>query len=89
MAGLGITGFAFGFALKDTLANVIAGVFIILYQPFKIGQYIQIPVTSSLINQGNVIKINLRYTTLESEKEFVLIPNSMLFTNAITIIKHK
>jgi small-conductance mechanosensitive channel len=60
-----------------------------LYQPFKIGQYIQIPVTSSLINQGNVIKINLRYTTLESEKEFVLIPNSMLFTNAITIIKHK
>jgi small-conductance mechanosensitive channel len=89
IAGLGITGFAFGFALKDTLANVIAGVFIILYQPFKIGQYIQVPVTSSLINKGNVIKINLRYTTLESEKEFVLIPNSILFTNAITILKNK
>ncbi|NBP02190.1 MAG: mechanosensitive ion channel [Proteobacteria bacterium] len=89
IAGLGITGFAFGFALKDALANVVAGVFILLYQPFKIGQHIQVLVSTSIFNEGTVKKIDLRYTTLESEKEFILIPNAILFTNAITIRKCK
>ncbi len=36
LAGLGLHRFALGFALKDLLANTIAGIFILLYRPFKI-----------------------------------------------------
>ena len=42
VAGLGLTGFALGFALKDTISNLISGVLILLYKPFKIGDRIKI-----------------------------------------------
>ncbi len=37
VAGLGLTGFALGFALKDTISNLLSGVLILLYRPFVIG----------------------------------------------------
>ena len=36
VAGLGLTGFALGFALKDSIANLLAGVMILLYRPFDV-----------------------------------------------------
>ena len=42
VAGLGLTGFALGFALKDTISNLLAGVLILLYRPFGIGNRIKI-----------------------------------------------
>lgn len=35
IAGLGLGGFALGFALRDALSNLLAGVLIIVYHPFK------------------------------------------------------
>ena len=37
VAGLGLTGFALGFAFRDALSNVLAGVMILLYHPFHRG----------------------------------------------------
>ncbi len=37
VAGLGLTGFALGFALKDTISNLLSGVLILLYRPFVKG----------------------------------------------------
>src|ERR1700704_777514 len=34
VAGLGLTGFALGFALKDALSNILAGTLILIYRPF-------------------------------------------------------
>lgn len=87
LAGLGLTGFALGFALKDLLANTIAGIFILLYRPFKIGQKIKIQSSSKSIDQGIVTTIDLRYTTLENDEETILIPNSVIFTNSISLLK--
>lgn len=87
LAGLGLTGFALGFALKDLLSNTIAGVFILLYRPFKIGQEVKIQVSKSCYDQGIVKNIDLRYTTLESDNEVTLVPNSVIFTNSISLIK--
>ena len=42
VAGLGLTGFALGFALRDTISNLLAGVLILLYSPFEIGNRINI-----------------------------------------------
>ena len=41
IAGLGLTGFALGFALKDIVSNLIAGVLIILYKPFDEGDTVK------------------------------------------------
>lgn len=87
VAGLGLTGFAAGFALKDALANMIAGTFILLYQPFKAGQYIRIVSSKSVVDEGTVKKVDLRYTTLDTDEQITLVPNSILFTTTISIVK--
>ena len=82
VAGLGLTGFALGFALKDTISNLLSGVLILLYRPFEIGNRIKISGY-----EGIVISVNLRYTELDSEGNKILIPNSKLFTDPITVFQ--
>lgn len=81
VAGLGLTGFALGFALKDTISNLLSGVLILLYRPFKIGDSIKIAGY-----QGEVVRVDLRYTELSSEANKILIPNSKLFTDPIKVL---
>jgi small-conductance mechanosensitive channel len=80
VAGLGLTGFALGFALKDIISNVLAGILVIIYKPFTPGDQITI---SSF--QGVVAKTNLRYTTLEAEGKTIHVPNSLVFSNAVVV----
>ncbi len=80
VAGLGLTGFALGFAFRDILSNLLAGVLILLYHPFRRGD--RISVSGS---EGHVVQIDLRYTTLRCNDNVILIPNSNLFTNVITV----
>jgi small-conductance mechanosensitive channel len=80
VAGLGLTGFALGFALKDVLSNFIAGVLILLYRPFSVNDSITVAGY-----EGAVTEIDLRYTTLRKEDQKILIPNSVLFTNTIAV----
>lgn len=84
VAGLGLTGFAVGFALKDTISNLLSGVLILLYRPFQVGDIIKIS-----DNEGKVVSIDLRYTKLESEDVNILIPNSKLFTDPVTVLQKK
>ncbi|MFP6574577.1 MAG: mechanosensitive ion channel domain-containing protein [Pirellulaceae bacterium] len=80
ITGLGLTGFAFGFAFKDIISNVLAGVLIIIYKPFQVGDQIKIKAYA-----GNVISIDLRYTVLNTDGDMVYVPNSLLFTDAIIV----
>ena len=82
VAGLGLTGFALGFAFRDVLSNVLAGFLILLYRPFVRGDWINV---TGL--EGTVLQIDLRYTTLDSADKKILIPNANLFTNPIVIGK--
>lgn len=84
VAGLGLTGFALGFALRDVLSNSIAGILILLYRPFNLNDYITVAG-----QEGVVTEIDLRYTTLERDDQKLLIPNSVLFTNSIGLIESK
>ncbi len=81
VAGLGLTGFALGFALKDTISNLLSGILILLYKPFEIGNHIKISGY-----EGVVVAIDLRYTELSSQGSRILIPNSKLFTDPITVL---
>ena len=80
IASLGLTGFAIGFALKDILSNIASGVLLLLYRPFSVGDKINV-----FGVEGEVINIDMRYTTLKSEGKINLIPNSKLLTEKITI----
>lgn len=80
VAGLGLTGFALGFALKDIISNALSGMLVIWYKPFKNGD--QIAVTAL---EGTVTDVNLRYTVLHAEGKRIFVPNSSLMTNPITV----
>jgi len=81
IAGLGLTGFALGFALRDAVSNLIAGVLILLYRPFGYGDKITVGG-----NSGTVVAINFRYTVLDPQgPAVILVPNSTMFSNSVTV----
>src|SRR5262245_47862167 len=82
VAGLGLTGFALGFALKDIVSNALSGILVLVYRPFRVLDTISV---TGL--EGIVAEINLRYTVLEAEGKKILIPNSTLFTNPVTVVR--
>ena len=84
VAGLGLTGFALGFAFKDTISNLLSGVLILLYRPFNIGDKIKVAGY-----KGKVISVDLRYTKLDSKDGTVLIPNSKCFTDPVVVFGMK
>lgn len=80
VASLGLTGFALSFAMKDSLSNMVSGLMILFYQPFKMGDIIEVDGKS-----GQVKGINLRVTSLMSEGNTILIPNTIVFAKTVTI----
>lgn len=81
VASLGLSGLAVGLASKDAFSNLLAGIMVLLYQPIKIGDNIQVG-----RYKGIVTKMSLRYTHLKSEdKKEILIPNASFLTNNIVI----
>lgn len=79
IAILGAAGLAIGLSLQGSLANFAGGVLILLFEPFKIGDYIQ---TNS--HGGTVEKITIFSTTLITlENNNVIIPNGELSNKEI------
>ncbi|EHH2451454.1 mechanosensitive ion channel [Vibrio vulnificus] len=84
VASLGLTGFALGFALKDAISNLVAGIMLALYKPIKLGDTVEI--TGS---KGVVVDLNLRYITIKADGMTHLIPNSLLLNNKLSIVEEK
>jgi small conductance mechanosensitive channel len=87
VAGLGLTGFALGFALKDIISNLLAGMLLLAQKPFQRQDRISVQGFTPPL-EGVVSHIDLRYTTLELPDRKILIPNSNLFTNPIIVFHH-
>lgn len=82
LAGIGILGFALGFALQDMTANLVSGIALVVKDdyPFKVGDFIR-----SGDYQGDVIGIDLRSTSLKTlDGQHVIIPNKQIYENPIT-----
>ncbi|MDQ6709373.1 MAG: mechanosensitive ion channel [Candidatus Dormibacteraeota bacterium] len=78
--GFGFLALAFSLAFQDILKNFIAGIFLLLERPFRLGDEISVET-----HTGTVENIEMRTTTLRtSDGEQVLIPNSLLYTGTIT-----
>jgi len=82
---LGIGGVAIGFAFQNILQNFLAGILLLLSEPFQIGD--QINVTGL---EGKVEEIQARATVVTSpDGDKLVIPNATLFTNPVTVRRKK
>ena len=78
---LGVGSVAIGFAFRDILQNFLAGILLLLNQPFRIGDQI---ITDKL--EGTVEDIQTRATFIRTyDGRRVVVPNSDLFTNLVTV----
>ncbi|MBY6067337.1 mechanosensitive ion channel family protein [Leisingera aquaemixtae] len=80
VAAIGAAGLAIGLAMQGALSNVAAGVMIILFRPFKLGDFIEVN-----DEMGTVHEITLNNTVIASLSNLkVIIPNSEVWGNTIT-----
>lgn len=81
IAGLGIGSLAVGYAFKDILQNLLAGIFILYRQPFRIGDQIR-----SGDDEGTVEHIETRATKMRTyDGRRVVIPNYDVFTGKVIV----
>ena len=76
---IGGAGLAVALSLKDQLSNFAAGALIILFRPFKVGDYIKVNGF-----EGTVSEIKMVQTALSTpDNEEVILPNSVVMSNSI------
>ena len=79
LAILGAAGLAIGLALKDTLQNFAAGVMILFFKPFKVGDFIEYEGTKGTVKEIQIF--NSVLTTVDNKR--VIIPNGILQTSIV------
>jgi small conductance mechanosensitive channel len=78
---LGIGSVAIGFAFQNILQNFLAGILILMQEPFQIGDWINV---TGL--EGKVEDIQTRATVVATSKgQRIVIPNAVLFTNPVLV----
>jgi small conductance mechanosensitive channel len=78
---LGLSSVAIGFAFRDIFENFLAGILILSGRPFTIGDAV---LTNG--HEGVVEHISIRNTNIKTyDGQLVIIPNSMIFTNPMTV----
>jgi MscS family membrane protein len=81
IATLGIGGLAISLAAQDTLSNIISGIMLLMDQPFRIGDRIEI---QGLNTWGDVVDIGLRSTRIRTrDNRMVIVPNSSISKNQV------
>jgi small conductance mechanosensitive channel len=81
VALFGAAGLAIGLAFQGTLANFAAGVLILIFRPFNVGDRVK---SQDLV--GNVKEIQVLFTILETdENKRVVMPNSGIYSNIIFV----
>ncbi|MFC2037536.1 mechanosensitive ion channel family protein [Chloroflexota bacterium] len=81
MTALGLGGLALSLAAQDTIADAIAGFIILVDQPFRIGDRIEI---QEVDTWGDVVEIGLRTTRIRTrDNRMVIVPNSIIGTNQV------
>ncbi|MCU0447099.1 MAG: mechanosensitive ion channel family protein [Microscillaceae bacterium] len=88
-AGAGILAAIVGFASQAALSNIISGMFIVIFKPFRVGDFIKI----NNDTLGTVEDITLRHVIINGpENRRIVIPNSIISTQTIinsTLVEEK
>ena len=86
LAGAGIFGVALGFAAKETLADVLSGIFLIADRPVRVGDRVKIEsIGRHWGSWGDVVDIGLRRTRIRNTDGVIVnYPNSLLSNSVIS-----
>jgi len=79
LAGLGVAGFIVGFALQDTLGNFAAGMMILVYRPYDVGDFVEAAGVSGLVKSMSIVST----TILTVDNQTLIIPNSKIWGDVI------
>lgn len=80
VAAIGAAAFAIGLALQGTLGNVAAGVMLVFFRPYSLGDFVEVGGVS-----GTVADINLFTTELNTpDNKTIIVPNGQAWGNVIT-----
>lgn len=79
LAGLGVVGFIIGFALQDSLSNFAAGMMILIYRPFDVGDLIDAGGISGKVSHMSLVNT----TILTLDNQTILIPNNKIWGDVI------
>jgi small-conductance mechanosensitive channel len=74
LAGAGIAGLAIGYAAKDSLSNFTSSIFIAVFQPFRVGDFVDFKG-----DYGQVEDLTLRHTIIRTwDSRRIIVPNSTM-----------
>lgn len=82
LAAIGAIGFIMGFALQGTLSNFAAGILILIYRPYDVGDLVEVGGTLGKVDAMTIVSTTLR--KLDNQK--VVVPNNMIWGDIITNI---
>ena len=83
LAGASIASIVLGLAAQNTLGNLIAGMTLLLYRPFQVGDRLQVTAPTGL-ETGVVAVITLGYTILRTgDNRSIVVPNSLMANQVI------
>lgn len=80
IAVLGAASLAIGLALQGSLANFAAGVLLIIFRPFKVGDYVECAGTAGTVDEMQIFTTQLK----SPDNKKIIIPNSKLLGDIIT-----
>ncbi len=80
VAVIGAAGLAIGLALHGSLANFAAGVLIIIFRPYKVGDYIEAGGTAGTVESVQVFSTVLR----SADNKVIIVPNGQIMSGTIT-----
>lgn len=82
LAGFGVVSVVLALAAQNTLGNIIAGIAILLYRPFKVGDTVQLQTLNS-VETGALETLGLGYTIVRTfDNRRVVVPNSLMAAQA-------
>ncbi|MDZ7645050.1 MAG: mechanosensitive ion channel [Woeseiaceae bacterium] len=80
IAVLGAAGLAIGLAMQGSLSNFAAGVLIVMFRPYRVGDWVEVAGVS-----GSVESVQIFTTTLKTaDNKTIIVPNSSITSNIIT-----
>jgi small-conductance mechanosensitive channel len=80
LTGAGILAAAVGFGSQQAISNIVSGIFMVLFKPFRVGDHIDLGGE----NKGTVVDVSLRHTTIKNnENKMIIVPNNVLNNQSI------
>lgn len=79
-AGAGVLAAIVGFASQAAFSNIVSGIFIVIFKPFRVGDIVRV----GTLNMGIIEDITLRHTVIKDfENRRLVIPNSVISSETI------